>query len=67
MKIQINDLEYHLEKEGALSSVFSLMNMALIPGIALALNNKVIPRSAWDKEALKDGDKILLITATQGG
>jgi len=36
-------------------------------GIAIAVNDKVVPSSKWDSHALKDGDKILVVEATQGG
>ncbi|MCL2207332.1 MAG: sulfur carrier protein ThiS [Fibromonadales bacterium] len=36
-------------------------------GIAIAVNESVIPNSKWDRCALKDGDKILVVTATCGG
>lgn len=36
-------------------------------GIAIALNNRIIPRSDWTTTILKDQDSILIITATQGG
>jgi sulfur carrier protein len=36
-------------------------------GIAVALNNRIIPLSAWAETLLRDKDSILIITATQGG
>ncbi|UOU99560.1 sulfur carrier protein ThiS [Chryseobacterium daecheongense] len=36
-------------------------------GIAVALNNRIIPQSDWAETLLKDQDSILIITATQGG
>ncbi|PIF44086.1 sulfur carrier protein [Chryseobacterium sp. 52] len=36
-------------------------------GIAVALNNRIIPMSAWAETFLKDKDSVLIITATQGG
>ena len=36
-------------------------------GIAVALNNHIIPLSAWAETLLKDKDSVLIITATQGG
>jgi sulfur carrier protein len=36
-------------------------------GIAVALNEKVIPNSEWNNTTLKENDKILIIKATQGG
>lgn len=36
-------------------------------GIAVALNNRIIPQSVWLNTFLKHNDSILIITATQGG
>lgn len=36
-------------------------------GIAVALNNRIVPLSAWAETLLNDQDSILIITATQGG
>lgn len=36
-------------------------------GIAVAVNQSVIPKKQWSTYRLEPHDKILLITATQGG
>lgn len=36
-------------------------------GIAVALNNRIIPQSFWAETLLNNKDSILIITATQGG
>jgi sulfur carrier protein len=36
-------------------------------GIAVALNNRIIPQALWAETILTDKDSILIITATQGG
>ena len=36
-------------------------------GVAVALNNQVLPRDKWSDTLLTDTDSILIITATQGG
>ena len=36
-------------------------------GIALAINNTVIPKSDWNSHFLNPTDDILIISATQGG
>lgn len=37
------------------------------PGIAVAVNDAVIPRSAWPEKPVDEGDRIEVITAMQGG
>lgn len=36
-------------------------------GIAVAVNQSVVPKSDWPKRRLSPNDQITLITATQGG
>ncbi|MDF2517077.1 MAG: thiamine biosynthesis protein ThiS [Sphingobacterium sp.] len=36
-------------------------------GVAVAVNNQVIPKDDWPNTSLRASDQILLITATQGG
>lgn len=36
-------------------------------GMAVALHNQVIARVDWAVTFLKDADKLLILTATQGG
>lgn len=36
-------------------------------GIAVAINNIVIPKSNWNSHILQETDEILIISATQGG
>ncbi|APU98018.1 sulfur carrier protein ThiS [Sphingobacterium thalpophilum] len=36
-------------------------------GVAVAINNKVIPKKDWATTPLKPHDQIILITASQGG
>ena len=37
------------------------------PGIAVALNMSVVPRSEWPDTSLCDGDRIDIVGAKQGG
>ncbi|MBG6060343.1 sulfur carrier protein [Flavobacterium sp. CG_9.1] len=36
-------------------------------GIAIAINNFVIPKSDWNVHYIQETDDILIISATQGG
>lgn len=36
-------------------------------GIAVAINNNVIPKSNWNSHPIQETDDILIISATQGG
>ncbi|MBC7862697.1 MAG: sulfur carrier protein ThiS [Bacteroidia bacterium] len=36
-------------------------------GIAVAVNQNVIPKTEWEQTFLKENDTLLIIKATQGG
>lgn len=51
-------------------SVQSLLDLE-IPnkqnGIAVAINNTVVPKTNWSQHLVSETDEILIISATQGG
>jgi sulfur carrier protein len=65
--IYINDKAYSLGESKTLVDLFKQLNISLENGMALAVNNKVIPKSSWKNQAIYPNDKILLIKASQGG
>jgi sulfur carrier protein len=36
-------------------------------GVAVAVGDAVVPRTAWDGWTLRDGDEVEILTAVQGG
>jgi sulfur carrier protein len=36
-------------------------------GVAVAVNGEVVPRAAWAQTRLRAGDRVEVLTATQGG
>lgn len=36
-------------------------------GLAVAVGDEVVPRSAWTRRALDDGDRVEILTIAQGG
>ncbi len=36
-------------------------------GVALAVNNRVVPRAAWDETLLNESDNVTIIKAAFGG
>ena len=39
----------------------------LATGVAAAVNGEVVPRRSWDGTRLRDGDRVEVVTAVQGG
>jgi sulfur carrier protein len=65
--IYINDKEHPFENAASLADLFRSLEMDIGKGVAVAINNKVIPRGEWVSHCVKPGDKLILIRATQGG
>ncbi|SIN21035.1 sulfur carrier protein ThiS [Micromonospora cremea] len=36
-------------------------------GVAVAVNGEVVPRTGWSATVLRDGDRVEVLTAAQGG
>jgi len=49
------------------ASEFGISENKEFKGFALAVNDSIVPNSKWNSFSLKDGDKILVVQATQGG
>lgn len=56
-------------KEAKASSVRALLAELEYDGgfFAVAVNQAVVPRRAWDEPLLRDGDKIEILSPRQGG
>ncbi|HIX55509.1 MAG TPA: sulfur carrier protein ThiS [Candidatus Sphingobacterium stercoripullorum] len=55
------------ESPTSLASLVQAEHPAGLNGIAVALNNQVVPKERWAQTTLKPSDNILIITASQGG
>ncbi|WP_188048915.1 sulfur carrier protein ThiS [Flavobacterium sp. GP15] len=50
-----------------IQDVLDIENSQKQNGIAVAINNIVIPKSNWNSHIIQETDEILIISATQGG
>jgi len=66
MHIQFNQQPYQLNEPLTLAA-FLANEQQLRSGIAVAINQQVIPRSVWHSQQLAEGDHIQLFTAIAGG
>ena len=65
MKLKVNDKE--VETGATNLSQFSQEQNLPATGIAIAVNQHMVPRTEWDSHALSEGDHILIIKAVCGG
>ncbi|MBD1426918.1 sulfur carrier protein ThiS [Sphingobacterium arenae] len=68
MELIINHQQKFFEEAPAsLAELMYLETSRKSKGIAVAVNNQVVPKTQWASTVLQDRDSILIITATQGG
>jgi sulfur carrier protein len=67
MLITINNTEFSLEENSTLQDALQELPLSGTKGIALALNEEIIPKSEWQKVIVSAGDKIIIIGAVAGG
>jgi sulfur carrier protein len=67
MEIFINNRKTLTTAGKILSGLLEDLSFQDTRGIAIAINNEVIPKSSWHELELKDSDRVTIITATQGG
>jgi len=67
IEVSINQESFQLPEPGALTDILPLLQVHQPDGIAIAVNDNVIPRGEWESYTLKAQDKIFVIRATQGG
>ncbi|HLC83306.1 MAG TPA: sulfur carrier protein ThiS [Bacteroidia bacterium] len=67
MEITLNNQKQNIT-EGVSLQAFVLEQLGdKQKGIAVAINNSVIPKQAWEQTFINNNDNILIIKATQGG
>ena len=66
MKIQINGDPAELSAGSTVADAVERAAGKTSGGVAVAVNDDVIPRSAWRTE-LSEGDRVEVLTAVQGG
>ena len=67
MNILINSKPHKVEENCNLIDVLDKIHIINQFGIAIAVNNVVIPKSEWEKYTVQDNDNILIINAIFGG
>ena len=67
MEITINNTVTSVEENTSLAAVVHSNSGENTKGIAVAINQQVVPKDAWNSTILNQNDTILIIKATQGG
>ena len=67
MTIRVNDQPRSVADLATLQDLLRELALAERKGIAIAINDSVVPRRDWPLRALVEADRVLVIQATQGG
>jgi len=67
MEIFINQNPRTVADNSSLYKVLSNLDETHKTGIAVAINDRIIPSDNWSEMRLSDQDKITIIIASQGG
>lgn len=66
MKVQVNNKEVEITPASTLTQLTAQMELPG-QGIAIAVNNKMIPRTEWENYLLQENDNLIIIKAACGG
>jgi sulfur carrier protein len=66
MKITVNGAEREAEEGSSVAGVIAAVTER-VAGVAVALNDQVVPRADWTTTIVREADRIEVLTAVQGG
>ena len=67
MTVFVNDEILEFSDTPTLIKIFEIQQITEMRGLAVAVNEEVIPRVLWAETVLQNNDRLMLIRATQGG
>jgi sulfur carrier protein len=63
MRLTVNGDDRHLADGASVADLVGERRR----GVAVAVNDEVVPQSLWPHTALRDGDRVEVLNAQQGG
>lgn len=66
MHIQFNDEPMQCEEGLSIAALLTQVGQ-LKPGVALAINQHILPRERWEQHIVQENDQILLFQVIAGG
>ena len=68
MIVYLNNNQVELSQSKSITDILTEdFNIPESKGLAVAVNQEVIPKANWSNYLLKEQDKLTIIRATQGG
>lgn len=66
MKVQVNNKEVEITPASTITQLTTELGLP-VQGVAIAVNNKMIPRTEWESVSLQEDDQLVIIQAACGG
>ena len=66
MKILVNNKETELTQGNTIADLAQQLELPT-KGVAIAVQNRMIPRTEWNEKILQEGDSLVIIKAACGG
>lgn len=68
MRIKVNGRPTDVGDHVILAALLAGLDVAAdVPGVAVAVNEAVVPRREWPAHRLREGDVVEIVRAVQGG
>ncbi len=67
MIVFVNNNLLEMKEPEKIPGILQLVNIPDSNGIAVAVNNAVVPRAEWESFTVHENDQLTVIRATQGG
>ena len=67
MTVYVNNEPREIGAPSTLQEMLAACEVPSVRGLAIAVNNQVIARAAWERHPLQPGDRVMLIRASKGG
>ncbi len=67
MEITFNNHQQQIQEQSSVQIIINDLIGEKQKGIAVAVNETVVPKAKWGSYELQPNDKVLVIKATQGG
>lgn len=67
ISVRVNDEPRSFDRDVTVLGALKKLGLAERRGIAIAIDDTVVTRSQWETRTLAEGQRLLIIQATQGG
>lgn len=67
MEITVNQQAYQVTDGCSVEQMLHVVFSQPAKGLAVAINQTIVPKANWQQHLLNAGDQIIIIKATQGG